>query len=392
MAEKRKGKRRRDEEYSLDPEAAADKPSKTEYSVAAWLRKHVPHKKTKFAGHNVEYFTGSKAVDSLLESKWATSEKLFTTRQEIETFLDLMLKHQFYHRAKKVPISDQELKAMKNKKSKKSNDTDKDEKKKTDKKKKDKKDDESEETSKDDKIDDDKIKSTEIERKKKSRKIRLEMHMEQSFVDNLDAYVWIYDPIPFYYWVIGTFIVFGGIGICLFPLWPPQVRMGVQYLSIAAAGFLIFIIVLAILRLVLFSLLWILTTGKLHFWLFPNLTEDVGFFASFWPIYTYSVFYKKSAKKGKKKKEKLSDDEDEDDKKLDDCDEEKKSSESEIDEKVPETETFEHDNTLLNTESGKFENPKCSEDSSSTDTESSSQQSHSVNDFVMVEKHDAQDT
>lgn len=392
MAEKRKGKRRRDEECSPDPEAV-DKPSKAEYSVAAWLRKNVPHKKTKFAGHNVEYFTGSKAVDSLLESKWATNEKLFTTRQEIEIFLDLMLKHQFFHRAKKVPISDQELKAMKNKKSKKSNDTDKDEKKKVDKKKKDKKDDESEETSKDDKNEDEKNKCAEIERKKKSRKIRLEMHMEQSFVDNLDAYVWIYDPIPFYYWVIGTFIVFGGIGICLFPLWPPQVRMGVQYLSIAAAGFLIFIIVLAILRLVLFSLLWILTTGKLHFWLFPNLTEDVGFFASFWPIYTYSVFYKKSSKKGKKKKDKLSDDEDEDDKKLDDCDEGQKSSESEADEKVPvETETFEHDNNLLNTESGQFENPKCSEDSSSTDTESSSQQSHTGNDFVMVEKQDTQDT
>jgi len=65
--------------------------------------------------------------------------------------------------------------------------------------------------------------------------------------------------------------------------------MGVQYLSIAAAGFLIFIIVLAILRLVVFSLLWMLTTGKLHFWLFPNLTEDVGFFASFWPIYTVRI-------------------------------------------------------------------------------------------------------
>lgn len=73
-----------------------------------------------------------------------------------------MLKHQFFHRAKKVPISDQELKAMKNKKSKKSNDTDKDEKKKTDKKKKDKKEDESEETSKDDKNDDDKNKCTEV--------------------------------------------------------------------------------------------------------------------------------------------------------------------------------------------------------------------------------------
>lgn len=55
------------------------------------------------------------------------------------------------------------------------------------------------------------------------------MHMEQAFVDNLDAYVWIYDPIPFYYWVIGTFIVFGGIGICLFPLWPPQVRFVILF-------------------------------------------------------------------------------------------------------------------------------------------------------------------
>lgn len=58
------------------------------------------------------------------------------------------------------------------------------------------------------------------------------MHMEQSFVDNLDAYVWIYDPIPFYYWVIGTLIVFGGIGICLFPLWPPQVRYAYYFYSL----------------------------------------------------------------------------------------------------------------------------------------------------------------
>lgn len=35
---------------------------------------------------------------------------------------------------------------------------------------------------------------------------------------------------------------------------------------------------------------------------------------------------------------------------------------------------------------------RSSEDSSSTDTESSSQQSHTGNDFVMVDKQDAQDT
>jgi hypothetical protein len=56
-------------------------------------------------------------------------------------------------------------------------------------------------------------------------------------------------------------------------------------LSIAAAGFLIFMIALAAVKVVLFCVIWALTFGKHHFWLFPNLTEDVGFLASFWPIY-----------------------------------------------------------------------------------------------------------
>ena len=51
-----------------------------------------------------------------------------------------------------------------------------------------------------------------------------------------DAYVWLYDPIPWYYWVGGTAIVLGIIAVCLFPLWPPIMRQGVHYLSIAAAG------------------------------------------------------------------------------------------------------------------------------------------------------------
>lgn len=66
-------------------------------------------------------------------------------------------------------------------------------------------------------------------------------------------------------------------------------RMGVYYLSVAAAGLLVFIITLAVVRLIVFCLLWILTMGKHHLWLFPNLTEDVGFFASFWPIYQVSA-------------------------------------------------------------------------------------------------------
>ena len=38
-------------------------------------------------------------------------------------------------------------------------------------------------------------------------------------------------------------------------------------------------------RVVIFGVVWLLTWGKLSFWLLPNLTEDVGFFDSFRPVY-----------------------------------------------------------------------------------------------------------
>ena len=123
---------------------------------------------------------------------------------------------------------------------------------------------------------------------KKKRKIRLDMHLEQMFLDSKDAYVWIYDPTPWYYWVGGGAIVLITIAVCLFPLWPPWMRLGVHYLSIAAAGFLVFIIALGVVKYIIFAILFALSAGKLRFWIFPNLTEDVGFFESFWPIYDYT--------------------------------------------------------------------------------------------------------
>lgn len=68
-------------------------------------------------------------------------------------------------------------------------------------------------------------------------------------------------------------------------------RKGVYYLSVAAACFLILIIALTTLRVIVFCLVWILTLSRHHLWLLPNLTEDVGFFASFWPLYQVSNSY-----------------------------------------------------------------------------------------------------
>ncbi|XP_049956567.1 translocation protein SEC62 isoform X1 [Schistocerca serialis cubense] len=307
MAEKRKGKKRKEEL----PEDEPEKPSKEEYALAKWLRKNVPTKKTKFLNHNVEYFTAVKAVDAVMASHWVLAkegeEAFFSSRIDVVEFLDRMLRHKFFHRAKKIPVSEQELKAKLKKKDKDRKKDGDDKRKKDDEKCEDAESSHAEGEKKDEKS------ASQEDKEKKKRKIRLEMHLDQLFVDGLDAYVWIYDPIPVYYWFFGTLLVLGAIAICLFPLWPPSVRKGVYYLSVAAAGFLVFIIALAVLRLIVFCLLWALTLGKHHLWLLPNLTEDVGFLASFWPLYQYE--YKggesKGKKKSKKKKDKDSDNEDE---------------------------------------------------------------------------------
>ena len=92
-----------------------------------------------------------------------------------------------------------------------------------------------------------------------------------------------------------------------------MILSGVYYLSVAAAGFLVFIIVLAIIKYIIFILTFIFTAGKLKFWIFPNLTEDVGFFESFWPIYVYT--YDKPKKAKDSDDEESSDEESEEDEK-----------------------------------------------------------------------------
>lgn len=384
MADRKKGRKRK-EEYP-DPNEKPEKPSKEEYEVAKWLRNNVPVKKTKFLNHNVQYFTGSKAVDALLASKWGNPQKegtepFFPTREHCIDFLDDMLRHKFFHRAKKVAVSEDMLRSKKKK-------PDEKEKKSEKKDKKDEKEEKQVDKNKDEDIAESSVaegKNQEISeneeerKKKKKKKVRLEMHMEQYFADTLDAYVWIYDPIPFHYWLFGTLVVLAGIGMCLFPLWPPQVRMVVYYLSMAVAGFLVFIIALAIVRFLIFCLIWMLTLGTHHLWLFPNLTEDVGFFASFWPIYYYE--YKggeAGTKKKKKKKEKLSDNEEES-------------------ENVQETNDSMKNDEDTNKNSEKEDNDEEDEGTkggdeagSGSESENSSQQSQTGRDFEIVDRSEVE--
>merc|ERR1712223_1555374 len=81
-----------------------------------WLRKNVPTKSTKILHRHVEYFTASKAIDALLnDSPWGRiktdkdainkSELIFGTREQCVGFLEELLQHKMFHRAKKIPVA-----------------------------------------------------------------------------------------------------------------------------------------------------------------------------------------------------------------------------------------------------------------------------------------------
>lgn len=212
--------------------------TKLDYAIAKHLRNNLPNKEAMFVGiKRVNYFIGSKAVDLLMESKWTKKKDaqntirddgtIFKTRDDVVIFLNNLLLKKFYHRAKKIVKMDGAKK-----------------------------------------------------------KFKLDMHDYQMFEDSNQPYVWLYEPTSLKAWLLCFGVIFAVIGICLFPLWPSFIRTGIYYLCIAGLIFLSSLLSLAILRHIVFFALWTVTFGKLHLWILPNLTEDVGFFESFWPLYT----------------------------------------------------------------------------------------------------------
>ena len=291
-------------------------------AVTDWLKRNVPTKKTKFLhSHVVDYFIGRKAVDLLLEtSPWAPAtqqisngdataaaptplpagHRVLATREEATDLLDTLLRYKMFHRAKKIPVTEEDKKKPKFGRrrggAKERTPTDSEpEKEPEETPTSSRKESRVEESAAEDGNNTESATATttttaegdDKEKAKKKCKIRLDMHLEQVFLDTTDAYVWLYDPIPWYYWLAGGAIVLVLIAFCLFPLWPRKVRHGAHWLAFLAAGFMVGVLGLAVLKYALFALLYGLSGGKLKFWLLPNLTEDVGFVKSFWPLYGY---------------------------------------------------------------------------------------------------------
>jgi len=102
MADRRKAKPKRNNKRSDD-----EKLTKQENTIARYLRFNCPSKTSTFSSEEVHYFTASKAVDTLLESKWGTKAKkdpVFPKRESAVTFMqNLLNKGLFWHARKLVP-------------------------------------------------------------------------------------------------------------------------------------------------------------------------------------------------------------------------------------------------------------------------------------------------
>lgn len=286
-----------------------DEPTKEEYAVAKYVRFNCATKKATIMGDELPYFTACKALDCLMSSKFAGDgeKKIFSNRHACVAYMQILLDKGLFFRAKKlVPKSTKDVKQLV---------AEAKEQQKTEEnaaqtaKKKKKSPEEENSTKKPDEKDQEG--SSGNSGKKRSKKIKFDLHQNQTFNDGNDIYVWRYDPTSTKMFFLGLAMVFGAIGVCLFPLWPHEVRLGVYYLSIAAMVFVGLIILLVIMRSVLFALVWLFTFGKHHFWLLPHLTDDCGFFESFKPLYTHTVMTssKDKAKEAKDSDCKVSDDE-----------------------------------------------------------------------------------
>lgn len=277
MAEKKKRKKNEVDET----------PSNVQLKIAKFIRFNTPKKSVVIQKEQKEYFCGSKAVDTLLASKWGKNGKaadvLFKTREECAAFLSFMMDNKMFYRGLKV------LKESKTKDEKKK---EKDDSERTSvrKRKKEEKDDIKLTKEKEEKKEENDTDKKNEDKKMKKRRYRIEIHDEQLFYDSNDIYVWLYEPLSTKTLLLGGVVLIGVVAATLFPLWPPAFRVGVYYVAVAAGLFVGSVLGTAFLRSVFFIVVWLSTAGKYHIWFLPNLLADVGFFESFKPWYTIDYY------------------------------------------------------------------------------------------------------
>jgi len=116
-----------------------------------------------------------------------------------------------------------------------------------------------------------------------------------------EYYAWFYEGSQWTTYAGGVLMVAFMLAGVMFPLWPPTIRLGVWYLSIACLGLVGLFFAIAIVRLVFYIVTVLVASPGI--WIFPKLFADVGFVESFIPLWEWDLPKKKAKKrKGKETK------------------------------------------------------------------------------------------
>jgi len=95
-------------------------------------------------------------------------------------------------------------------------------------------------------------------------------------------YTWIFEGSKTMRNVLLGLLVFSIAAMCLFPIWPARVKVGIWYVSVTL---LIFLFVLFAVRLVVYIVFWCV---GYEFWILPNFfDEDLGVMDSFRPLWSF---------------------------------------------------------------------------------------------------------
>ncbi|PCH35386.1 translocation protein [Wolfiporia cocos MD-104 SS10] len=120
----------------------------------------------------------------------------------------------------------------------------------------------------------------------------------------LDYYAWFYEGSQWTTYIGGVAMVAVMLAGVMFPLWPPVMRLGVWYISMAVLGLVSLFFALAIVRLIFYIITVIVASPGI--WIFPKLFADVGFVESFIPLWEWDLPKKKSRKRRTEKEQQIS--------------------------------------------------------------------------------------
>jgi len=119
-----------------------------------------------------------------------------------------------------------------------------------------------------------------------------------------EYYAWFYEGSQWTTYAGALAMVALMLGGVMFPLWPPTMRLGAWYLSLAMLGLIGLFFGIAIVRLIFYLITIVVASPGV--WVFPNLFADVGFVDSFIPLWEWDLPKKKGKKKRAEKGEKMS--------------------------------------------------------------------------------------